>query len=75
MAADTISADVVLLSAASSDRFVAIANELMGLARRRPLVLAGRGATPELATELDVQCVHDDPATAAETLSRRFVLQ
>jgi MerR family transcriptional regulator, light-induced transcriptional regulator len=75
MAADTISADVVLLSAASSDRFVAIAKELRGLARSRPLVLAGRGATPELATELDVQCVHDDPATAAETLSRRFVLQ
>ena len=75
MAADTISADVVLLSAASSDRYVTITKELRGLARRRPLVLAGRGATPELATELDVQCLHDDPATAAETLSRRFVLQ
>ena len=75
MAADTISADVVLLSAASSDRFVGIAKELRGLARRRPLVLAGRGATPELATELDVPCLHDDPATAAEILSRRFVLQ
>jgi MerR family transcriptional regulator, light-induced transcriptional regulator len=75
MAADTISADVVLLSAASSDRFVEIAKDLRGVARRRPLVLAGRGATPELATELDVQCLHDDPATAAETLSRRFVLQ
>jgi MerR family transcriptional regulator, light-induced transcriptional regulator len=75
MAADTISADVVLLSAAASDRFVPIAKDLRGLARRRPLVLAGRGATPELATELDVQCLHDDPATAAETLSRRFVLQ
>jgi DNA-binding transcriptional MerR regulator len=75
MAADTISADVILLSAASSDRFVTITKDLRGLARRRPLVLAGRGATPELATELDVQCLHDDPATAAETLSRRFVLQ
>jgi MerR family transcriptional regulator, light-induced transcriptional regulator len=75
MAADTISADVVVLSAASSDRFVTITKELRGLARRRSLVLAGRGATPELATELDVQCLHDDPATAAATLSRRFVLQ
>jgi hypothetical protein len=54
---------------------VAIAKDLRGLARRCPLVLAGRGATPELATELDVQCLHDDPATAAETLSRRFVLE
>lgn len=75
MTADTISADVVLLSAASSDRFVAIAKHLRGLARRRPLVLAGRGASPELATALDVQCLHDDPASAAGTLSRRFVLQ
>lgn len=75
MAVDTISADVALLPAASSDRFVGIAKELRGLARRCPLVLAGRGATPELATELDVPCLHDDPATAAETLSRRFVLQ
>jgi MerR family transcriptional regulator, light-induced transcriptional regulator len=75
MAADTISADVVLLSAASSDRFIAIAKDLRGLARRRPLVLAGRGATAELAAELDVQCLHDDPATAAEALSRRFMLQ
>ena len=75
MAADTISADVVLLSAASSERFVTITKELRGLARRRPLVLCGRGATPELAAELEVQCLHDDPATAAETLSRRFVLQ
>jgi methanogenic corrinoid protein MtbC1 len=75
MAADTISADVVVLSAASSDRFVAIVKDLRGLARRRSLVLAGRGATPELAAELDVQCLHDDPATAAEVLSRRFLLQ
>jgi MerR family transcriptional regulator, light-induced transcriptional regulator len=75
MAADTISADVVLLSAESSDRFVAIAKDLRGLARRHRLMLAGRGATPELATELDVQCLHDDPATAAGTLSRRVVLQ
>jgi DNA-binding transcriptional MerR regulator len=75
MAADTISADVVLLAAASSDRFVAIAKDLRALAGRRPLVLAGRGATAELAAELDVQCLHDDPSTAAEALSRQFMLQ
>jgi DNA-binding transcriptional MerR regulator len=74
MAADTVSADVVVMSAVSSDRFAPIARDLMGLSRRRPLVLAGGGATPELAAELDVQCLHDDPATAAEELSRRFVL-
>jgi methanogenic corrinoid protein MtbC1 len=74
MAADTVAADVVVMSAVSSDRFAPMARDLMGLSRRRPLVLAGGGATPELAAELDVQCLYADPATAAETLSRRLVL-
>lgn len=75
MAADTVDADVVVMSAVSSDRFGPIAKDLKGLARRRPLVLAGAGATPELATELDVACLHDDPASAAEGLSRQFVAE
>jgi DNA-binding transcriptional MerR regulator len=74
MAADTVGADVVVLSAASVDRFAAIERDLKGLARRHPLVLAGPGATPELAAELDLRCLHDDPASSAETLSRRFVI-
>ena len=63
------------MSAVSSDRFASIARDLEGLARRRPLVLAGAGATPELASELDVACLNDDPASAAETLSRQFVAE
>jgi DNA-binding transcriptional MerR regulator len=74
MAADTIEADVVVLSAVTNERFAPIALDLRGLARRRPLVLAGPGATPELAAELDLQCLHNDPATAAEALSRQFIL-
>jgi MerR family transcriptional regulator, light-induced transcriptional regulator len=74
MAADTIDADVVVLSAVSNERFAPIERDLKGLARRRPLVLAGPGATPELAAELDLQCLRDDPATAAGALSRQFVL-
>jgi len=74
MAADTVSADVVVMAAVSNDRFAPIERDLQGLSRRRPLVLAGGGATPELAAELDVQCLVDDPATAAEGLARRFVL-
>ena len=74
MAADTVSADVVVMSAVSNDRFAPIERDLKGLARKRQLVLAGRGATPELAAELDVECLHDDPVTAAERLSRRLVL-
>jgi MerR family transcriptional regulator, light-induced transcriptional regulator len=74
MAVDTVSADVVVLSAVSSDRFAPIVKDLRGLARRCPLVLAGPGASPDLAAELDIQCLHDDPAAAAEALSRRFVM-
>ena len=74
MAADTVAADVVVMSAVSADRFAPIARDLTALARRRPLVLAGAGATSELGAELDVECRQDDPATAAEALSRRFVI-
>jgi MerR family transcriptional regulator, light-induced transcriptional regulator len=74
MAADTVAADVVVMSAVSADRFAPIARDLMAMAHRRPLVLAGGGATSDLAAELDVECLQDDPATAAETLSRRFVI-
>jgi DNA-binding transcriptional MerR regulator len=74
MAADTIDADVVVLAAASTERFGAIEKDLKGLSRRHRLVLAGRGVSPELAAELDLECLYDDPASAAETLSRRFVL-
>jgi DNA-binding transcriptional MerR regulator len=75
MAADTVAADVVVMSAVSADRFAPIARELRALARRCQLVLAGSGATAELAEELGVECLHDDPSTAAEALSRRFVIE
>jgi MerR family transcriptional regulator, light-induced transcriptional regulator len=74
MAADTIGADVVVLSAVSSERFAPIARDLIGLATRHNLVLAGRGASPEVAAQLDVQCLSGDPVSAAEALSRRLVL-
>lgn len=56
-------------------RFAPIARALKGLARRRPLVLAGAGATPELGAELDVACLNDDPVIAAEGSSRQFVTE
>jgi len=73
MAADTIAADMVVMAAVSPDRFAAIARDLLALSRRRALALAGAGATPEVAAKLDIQCLHGDPVTAAETLSRRSV--
>jgi MerR family transcriptional regulator, light-induced transcriptional regulator len=74
LAADTVGADVIVMSAVSTDRFAPVAKDLRPLARTCPLVLAGPGATLELAAELDVQCLQEDPATAAEALSRRFVI-
>jgi MerR family transcriptional regulator, light-induced transcriptional regulator len=73
MAADTVSADVVVLSAVSPDRFAHLALELQALARRQPLVLAGAGATPEVAQALDLDRLTGDPSAAAETLSRRYL--
>ena len=73
-AADTIDADMVVLAAVSPDRFAPIAEDLVSLSRRRHLVLGGAGATPELAARLDIQCLHADPVSAAEALSRRFAL-
>jgi methanogenic corrinoid protein MtbC1 len=74
LAAETVSSDVIVMSAVSTDRFARVAGDLRPLTRTCPLVLAGPGATVELAAELDVQCLQDDPATAAEALSRRFVI-
>ena len=72
MAADTVSADVVVLAGVSEERFAPIAKDLRGLARKCELVLAGAGATPQLTAALDVQRLHGDPVSAAESLSRRF---
>jgi MerR family transcriptional regulator, light-induced transcriptional regulator len=75
LAADTIDADVVVLCAVTSERFASIARELRAVAARHHVVLAGRGAGPEVAAELGIECLHDDPVTAAEQLSRRLVLR
>jgi MerR family transcriptional regulator, light-induced transcriptional regulator len=74
LAADTVGADVVVLSAVTIDRFVPVERELAGLAASHRVVLAGRGAGAELAAQLDLECIHDDPVSAAEMLSRRLVL-
>ena len=74
IAAETVAADAIVLSAVSIDRFAPIAKQLRGLARTRALMVAGGGATPELCAELELQSLRGDPATAAEALARRFVL-
>lgn len=75
MAADTVDADAIVLSAVTPERFTPISGQLAGLARGRRLHLAGPGAVPQLAVELEVDCMNDDPATAADAFSRRYVLE
>lgn len=72
-AADTVQADVVVLSAVSEERFAQVAGDLGGLARGRRLVLAGAGATPDLATGTDADYLSSDPASEAERFSRRWL--
>lgn len=69
MAADTVDANVVVLSAVTGERFADVLPELRALARRRRIILSGAGASPELAAHLDVECFRADPVTAAESLS------
>lgn len=74
LAAETIAAHVVVMSAVTEHRFIPIGRELQTLARRRPVALAGGGATPELAETLGLQRLTDDPVTAAERLASRFAV-
>ena len=74
MAADTIGADVVVMSAVSSDRFAPIAKELMGLARRRPLVLAGPGACPSWPRSSTCNAFRAIPPPPPRRSRRRFLV-
>jgi DNA-binding transcriptional MerR regulator len=72
-AADTVGANVIVLSAVTPDRYVSIGSELKAIARKRRLVVAGAGATPEVEAQLGLECLTGDPATAAEAFSRQLV--
>lgn len=74
LAAETIGAHVVVISAVTDDRLVPIGRELQALTRRRPVALAGGGATPELAETFGLPRLTDDPVTAAERLAARFAV-
>ena len=74
-AAATVRADVVVLSAVSAERFGRLAPDLRSLARDRRLVVAGAGATPDLAAAADADYLGSDPASEAERFSRRWLRQ
>jgi DNA-binding transcriptional MerR regulator len=61
---------LVVLTAHRPERFVAVVPELSALAALAPLVLAGAGATEEVAQAAGARRLEGDPVTAAERLAR-----
>ena len=60
--------DLVVLAAAVPEHLEALVPQLRALAERAPLVLAGAGATPELAAAVGAGLLTGDPVTEAENV-------
>jgi len=60
---------LVVLAATTPERFAAIVPELSQLAGLAPLVIAGAGATQNLARAIGARLLAGDPVTAAEHLT------
>jgi methanogenic corrinoid protein MtbC1 len=61
--------DLVVLAASTPERFSAVSAALSRLADLAPLVLAGAGASPELAESVGARVIGGDPVTAAEQVA------
>ncbi len=59
---------LVVLAATLPKNLEPLAEQLSALAQRAPLVLAGAGATPELAAAMGARLLGGDPVTAAENV-------
>jgi DNA-binding transcriptional MerR regulator len=62
-------ADVVVLAAAVKDHFDGLTDDLVALARKVPLALAGAGATQALADTTGASLLTADPVTEAQRLT------
>ncbi|MEO8557321.1 MAG: cobalamin B12-binding domain-containing protein [Actinomycetota bacterium] len=60
---------LVVLAATTPERFAAVAPELARLVDLAPLVLAGAGASADLARSIGARVLAGDPVTAAEQLA------
>jgi MerR family transcriptional regulator, light-induced transcriptional regulator len=67
---DATRPDLVVLAATLPQNLESLATQLTALARRAPLVLAGAGATPQIAAAVGARLLTGDPVTAAENLGR-----
>ena len=59
---------LVVVAATMPETLRPLSEQLTMLARRVPLVLAGPGATPQLAAAVQARLLSDAPVTAAETI-------
>ena len=60
---------MVLLSI-NPDNFLDHARQIKQLAKQVPVVIAGTGATPEVARYTQTRVLDQDPVSAAETIDR-----
>jgi MerR family transcriptional regulator, light-induced transcriptional regulator len=67
-AVDAIHPDLVVLTATMPGNLEPFAAQLTALAQRAPLVLAGAGATPEIARAVGARLLTGDPVTEAENV-------
>jgi DNA-binding transcriptional MerR regulator len=61
---------VVVLLSMNPDHFLDHAGEIEKLAQQIPVVIAGSGATPEVARHTKTHVLDQDPVSAAETVDR-----
>jgi methanogenic corrinoid protein MtbC1 len=67
-ALDRIGPDVLVLAATAPERFTHVAGDLSRLAQRRPLAIAGAGASRAVAGDIGARLLAGDPVSAAGTL-------
>jgi MerR family transcriptional regulator, light-induced transcriptional regulator len=60
--------DLVVLAATLPETLEPHTTELTALARRAPLILAGAGATPQIAGRVEARLLAGDPVTEAENI-------
>jgi MerR family transcriptional regulator, light-induced transcriptional regulator len=61
---------VVVLLSMNPDSFLDHARQIGQLAKQVQVVIAGRGATPEVARQMQTRVLDQDPVSAAETIDR-----
>ena len=61
---------VVVLLSMSPDNFLDHTHEIAKLANQVPVVIAGLGATPEVARKTQTRVLDQDPVSAAQTIDR-----